>query len=96
MAHEAVPVDVTDNPALRALGEEVKRTRTTYVLRADGEELAWVGPPPRRRSRLMGKPTTADDPLWSITGLAHSGAPSNVAANVDAYLAEANMGKPRA
>jgi hypothetical protein len=94
MAHERVPIDVTNNPVLRAPGEEVKRTGTTTLLRADGEELACVAPPRRRSPRLAGKPTTAGDPFWSLTGIADSGAPSHVAENVDAYLAEANMGKP--
>ena len=31
MAHELVSVDVTNNPVLRALGEEVKRTGPARV-----------------------------------------------------------------
>jgi hypothetical protein len=88
MVHEAAPLDVTNNPVLRALGEEVKRTRTTKVLSADGEELARVAPPRARHRKTRGKRITADDPIWSLTGIGRSaGGPTDVSAHVDAFLA---------
>lgn len=44
---------------------------------------------PERRQSLRGRPTTADDPLWSIVGIGHSGGRGDVARNHDRYLAEA-------
>jgi len=43
--------------------------------------------PQRRLPR--GKPTSADDPLWSIIGIGRSDGPTDVSANKHKYLAEA-------
>jgi len=37
----------------------------------------------------LGRPTTADDPLWNIVGIIDDEGPTDVARNHDAYLAEA-------
>ncbi len=50
---------------------------------------------PRMGSALLGKPTSADDPLWNIVGLAESRGPGDVAEHVDDYLAEAYLPKAR-
>ncbi len=42
-------------------------------------------------SKLQGKPTSADDPLWKIVGMGRSKGPGDVSENVDKYLAEANL-----
>jgi hypothetical protein len=45
------------------------------------------------------KPTSAEDPLWSIVGIADAEAPddlpTDVSSNVDAYLADAYDPLPR-
>ncbi|MGH2614435.1 MAG: helix-turn-helix domain-containing protein [Thermomicrobiales bacterium] len=38
---------------------------------------------------LLGKPTTEDDPLWDIVGIASSDEPNDVASNKHKYLADA-------
>ena len=43
--------------------------------------------PQRRVPR--GKPTSADDPLWSIVGIGRSDGPADVSTNKHQYLAEA-------
>jgi hypothetical protein len=44
-----------------------------------------------RSSTRWGRPTSADDPLWSIIGIGDPGpdAPTDVSQNIDKYLADA-------
>jgi excisionase family DNA binding protein len=44
---------------------------------------------PERPRQSFGRPTSADDPLWSIVGIGHSDGSGDVARNHDRYLAEA-------
>jgi excisionase family DNA binding protein len=41
------------------------------------------------RSAARGRPTSAEDPIWNIVGIARSGGPGDVAENKYKYLAEA-------
>ena len=43
----------------------------------------------KRPSVPRGKPTSADDPLWNLVGIGHSGGPGDVSANKHRYLADA-------
>ena len=88
MAREAIPMDVNHSPELLSLAQEVKRTGTARVLRADGEELAWVVPPKGKKRSRKGKPTSADDPFWRIIGMGRTEEPSDVSEHVDEFLAE--------
>lgn len=90
MVHEAIPLDVSELPELRAFAERVNRSGARYELRSGGEALATVAPAASRRHR-EGKRTSADDPIWDIVGMAQSAELSDVSAHVDDYLTAAEF-----
>jgi hypothetical protein len=99
MAKELKPIDITHTPDVLRLAEEVARSGVPRVLRRgnqDVAELRPVSPTPKRTRRS--KPTSKDDPLWDIIGIAHAAdfpdVPKDVASNKHAYLAEAYDAKP--
>ena len=74
MAHEMIPIDITNAPELRRLAEDVAAPRTPRVLRRDNEDVAVVVPASPKRSARRGQPTSEDDPLWQIIGMADAAA----------------------
>ena len=98
MARELRPIDISNNPELLRLAEEVAATQEPRVLRRESEEVAVLMPAPPKKKRASrgrpvprGKPTTEDDPLWNIIGLAEGpdDGITDVSANKLKYLAEA-------
>ena len=91
MAKETKHIDVSSIPELVKLAQEVRRTNEPAVLQQEREDLAMLTPikPVAKRS-VRGKPTTADDPLWKLVGLGHSGR-GDISANKHKYLAEAYL-----
>jgi len=64
MARELAPIDVTSDPELLRLAEEVRHSGKSRLLRRGGEDLAVlypVGPAPRRASRKEKRYSKADD-----------------------------------
>jgi len=97
MAHEQQAIDVSNIPAMKELVDEVFRTRQARVLRDDetGAEVV-VKPATPKRSRVpRGKPTSVDDPLWKIVGMAKGDQPTDVSENHDKYLADWELSKMR-
>ena len=92
MLKELKHVDVSRIPELLDIAEEVRKTNQPRLLRKANEDLAIVVPLPTKRGR-KGRPTSADDPLWGIAGMADSKGPRDVSENVDEYLAEAYADK---
>lgn len=91
MTHELAPIDITGTPELLQLAEEVKATGKPRRLRRNHEDVAVLSPvPSAHRPRRGTRSTSADDPLWSIIGMAETAGPGDVAANVDRYLADAH------
>lgn len=91
MAREPRPLDVTDIPEILRIAEAVQKSNEPRVLRRDSEDIALLIPLRQvDKKRFRGRSTSADDPLWSIVGMAHSDGPGDVSENVDKYLAEAN------
>jgi hypothetical protein len=92
MAKEPKHIDISGIPELLSIAEEVRRTNEPRILRQDSEDLAILAPIKTVAKRsAKGKPTSADDPLWNIVGMAHSKGPGDVSENVDKYLAEAYL-----
>ena len=93
MAHETVPIDVTSSPDLRRLAEDVASSQTPRILRRGEEDMAVVVPAPRKHSARHGRPTSQDDPLWQIIGMADAAvpadAPTDVSSHKQKYLADA-------
>jgi hypothetical protein len=93
MAKEKAPkrIDISQMPELLTLAQEVRSTNEPAVLQQDSEDVALLTPitPVAKRS-VRGKPTTADDPLWKLIGIGHSGK-GDVSENKHKYLAEAYL-----
>jgi hypothetical protein len=91
---ELKPVNVTTTPEVLRLAREVARTKVPMMLKTDQEDLAELRPvsPTRKRPRRS-QPTSENDPLWDIVGIAHAAdfpdVPRDVARNKHTYLAEA-------
>ncbi len=94
MAKELKSVDITHSPDVLRLAEEVARSGLPCVLRRGDTDIAVISPSPSAAGRSKrSKSTSAEDPLWSIVGIADAEAPddlpTDVSSNVDAYLADA-------
>lgn len=94
MAHEPGPIDISNQPELMRLVEEVSASGKPRRLRRHDEDVAQLvpiepGPRTQRAARSRGKATSADDPLWTIVGLAHGKGPTDVSENKYHYLAAA-------
>lgn len=93
MAKELKTIDITNNPDLLRLAEEVRTTNEPWILRRDREDLVIVRPLKRStRPRIpRGKPFTKDDSLFNLIGIApgRDDGIHDVSENVDKYLAEA-------
>jgi hypothetical protein len=96
MARELTPIDISAMPDLLRIAEEVRDTNQPRLLRRAGEDVAMVTPVKRRSTRARGKPTSADDPLWNIVGIADGpdDGVTDVSENKHRYLAEAYAPKP--
>jgi hypothetical protein len=93
MAKEKEPqrIDISSIPKLMKLVHEVRATNTSALLQQEGEALAILTPiKPVAKRRVRGKPTTADDPLWKLIGIGHSGK-GDISANKHKYLADAHL-----
>jgi hypothetical protein len=91
MAKEPKCIDISSIPELLSPAQEVRRTNEPSILQQESEDLAMLTPitPVAKRS-VRGKPTNADDPLWKLVGIGHSGK-GDVSANKHKYLAEAYL-----
>ena len=93
MAKEKEPqrIDISSIPELLKLVQEMRQTNEPTILREESEDVAMLTPlkPVTKRS-VRGKPTTADDPLWKLVGIGHSGR-GDVSENKHKYLAEAYL-----
>ena len=93
MAKEKAPkrIDISSIPELLSMAQEVRSTNESAILQQDREDLAMLTPikPVAKRS-VRGKPTGADDPLWKLIGIGHSGK-GDISENKHQYLAEAYL-----
>lgn len=74
MAQERIHIDMSDEPDLRELVDQVRSRGASYVLQLDDEEVA-VLEPPKRASKRRGGVVTEDDPLFRLIGIGSSDAP---------------------
>jgi hypothetical protein len=88
VARELRPLDVSDQPELRRVAEEVYATQEPRVLRRDNEDLAILRPARRARATRGKRALTKDDPLWALVGSAVD-ADLTDASEKHAYLGEA-------
>ena len=93
MAKEKEPkrIDISSIPELLSIAQEVRRTNESRILKQESEDLAMLIPiTPAAKRRVRGKPTSADDPLWKLIGIGHSGK-GDISANKHQYLADAYL-----
>jgi len=89
MAREVERIDISNSPDLLRIAEQVRDTKQPRLLRKNGEDLALITPlRPASARRVKGRPTSADDPLWNIVGLASTPEPTD-ASKKHEYLADA-------
>jgi hypothetical protein len=96
MANEPKRIDISRIPELLHLAQEVQSTNESRILQQDSEDLAMLTPitPVSKRS-VRGKPTSADDPLWKLVGIGHSGR-GDISENKHQYLADAYLHRKQA
>jgi hypothetical protein len=98
MAKEKEPkrIDISGIPELLSIAQEVRNTNEPHILQQEREDLAMLTPitPVAKRS-VRGKPTSADDPLWKLVGIGHSGR-GDISENTHKYLAEAYLHRKQA
>jgi hypothetical protein len=89
MAKEPRHIDISGIPELLKLVHEVRQTNEPTILREEREDVAMLMPmKPVGKTKVRGKPVTADDPLWKLVGIGHSGK-GDISANKHTYLARA-------
>ena len=93
MAKELVHIDISNSPELLRIVEEMRTSNEPLVFRRGNEDVAILRLVKRATKRrvLRGRPTSADDPLWNIVGMAagpDDGA-TDVSTNKLKYLADA-------
>ena len=90
MARQLRIVDVSDQPDVLRMAEEVRATREPRLLRRDGEDLAMLTPVRRpRRPPSRARPLTRDDALFRLIGIAEGSVPGGVSGKKHEYLARA-------
>jgi hypothetical protein len=84
-------IDISNIPELLIMAQEVRSTNESRILQQESEDLAMLTPiePVAKRS-VRGKPTSADDPLWKLIGIGHSGK-GDISENKHKYLADAYL-----
>ena len=88
MAKAPKRIDISRIPELLRIAQEVRSTNEPRILQQESEDLAMLTPiKPVAKTNPRGKPTTADDPLWKLIGIGHSGK-SDISENKHKYLAE--------
>jgi hypothetical protein len=96
MAKEPKRIDISQIPELLSIAHEVRSTNEPAVLQQDSEDVAMLTPiTPMAKKRVRGQPTSADDPLWKLVGIGHSGK-GDISENKHQYLAEAYLHRKQA
>ena len=90
MAREYKHIDITSNPELLRLVEELRASNEPRVLQREHVDVAILRPVKRSATPRVprGKPFTSGDPIWNLKGIGRSGN-GDVSENTDAYLADA-------
>jgi len=88
MADELPPLDISRANEVRRLVAEVQASEQARALQINQQMVAILAPARSGQGTAQrGKATSASDPLWAIVGLGQSDGPSDVAENIDTYLA---------
>ena len=100
MAHEPARITFEDFAAhLGQIFDQVNQQNQPVLVERDGETYLLEKQQLTHRSERNHRPTSADDPLWTIIHLADDlelpEGPGDVSQNVDTYLAEAYLPKDR-
>ncbi|TAK35109.1 MAG: hypothetical protein EPO21_07290 [Chloroflexota bacterium] len=86
-------IDISQKGELLRIAEQVRSAKQPLVLSKGGEDVAVLRPLKRaaRKPHSKGRPTSADDPFWSIIGMAAGpdDGVTDVSGNKHKYLSDA-------
>jgi len=80
VAQERIHIDISSEPAVRELVDQVKAAGVPAVLQIDSEDVAVLMSPKRHRKRRTGV-LAPDDPLLDLVGAFESNIPGGVSAD---------------
>lgn len=96
MVEELKSIDISHSAEVRHLVAEVQVADQARALQVDHRTVAIRSPAVHSRGASRRPKATSDsDPVWDIVGLGTSNGLDDVAENIDAYLARANLPKDR-
>ncbi|MGI8552416.1 MAG: hypothetical protein ACR2PL_16750 [Dehalococcoidia bacterium] len=75
MAEPSHPIGIDTLPQLARLADEVPASRTAVHLQRDSRDVAILVPADPSRQPWKRHPTSEDDPIWNIVGIAASDGP---------------------
>ena len=90
MAEEVESTDISQQPEILRLAEDVARSGLARVLRRNGDVLAVLRPAPAKQRRTA-KPRTSSNPnawLEGLIGIGQSDGPTDVSADIHRYVAD--------
>lgn len=77
MTQERASIDISSEPALPRLTEEVRASGVSLVLQVGSEDVAVLAPA-RGTERRGGRALTSEDALFGLIGMGSSGIPGGV------------------
>lgn len=77
MAEERLPIDISDDPMLVRLAEEVRASGMSLVLQIGSEDVAVLTFLQKAKTR-GGRAVTSEDALFRLVGIGSSGIPGGV------------------
>lgn len=80
MTHERIAIDISDEPALLRLTEEVRASGVSLVLQVGSEDVAVLAPV-RGTERRPGQALTSEDALFGLIGMGSSGIPGGISSH---------------
>ncbi|MDO8674063.1 MAG: hypothetical protein Q7O66_21840 [Dehalococcoidia bacterium] len=87
---ELETIDISNEPELLRLVDEIRSAREPRLLRRNHEDLAILTPiNPRKRALFRAAPVTRDDALFDLIGIGESQIPGGVSGKKHEYLAKA-------
>lgn len=90
MARKPKTIDISNQPEIMRLVEEVRATHEPRLLRRDSEDVAVLTPvTSRKRAPSKAAPVTRDDALFRLIGIGESKVPGGVSGKKHEYLAKA-------
>jgi hypothetical protein len=92
MAQERIHIDISNEPGLRALVDQVTATGNPAVLQVDSKDVA-VLQPARKSKKRVRRILTEDHALFRLVGIGSSGIPGGISEHKHEALLRAKRGQ---